>query len=134
MDPERRTSQIISQGCQRCMDPHSIELFNDLRKKNLFCDAALRLEDGGNFPVHRIIVSACSGYFTTLFTTPLHSTEKTDYLVPGITSETMSLVLDYAYMCRVDINQENVRTLFVSADFLGMPGLLNAVVTSSRAC
>jgi hypothetical protein len=60
----------------------------------------------------------------TLFTTPLHCTERTDILLQGVTSETMSLILEYAYMGSVDINQENVRTLFVSADCLIMPELL----------
>jgi kelch-like protein 10 len=59
----------------------------------------------------------------TLFTTPLHSTEKTDAPLLGITSETISLVLEYAYMRRVDINQKNMFTLFESAAFLRMPGL-----------
>jgi len=35
----------------------------DLRQNNLLCDAVLRLEDGGVFPVHRAILSACSTYF-----------------------------------------------------------------------
>jgi kelch-like protein 10 len=59
-----------------------------------------------------------------LFTTPLHCIERTDVLLPGVTSETMSLILEYAYMRSVDINQENVCTLLVSADYLSVPGLL----------
>jgi kelch-like protein 10 len=124
MDPESGTSEIISQWSRMFMGHYSIKFFNDLRTKNLFCDAVLRLEDGGIFPVHRLILSVCSEYFMTLFTTPLHYTERTDILLPGVTSETMSLILEYAYMRSVDINQENVSTLFVSADYLIMPGLL----------
>jgi kelch-like protein 10 len=82
------------------------------------------LEDGGIFPVHMLILCGCSDYFMTLFTTPLHCTERTNILLQGVTSETMSLILEYAYMGSVGINQENVRTLFVSADYLIMPGLL----------
>jgi kelch-like protein 10 len=59
-----------------------------------------------------------------LFTTPLHCIQRTDVLLPGVTSETMSLILEYAYRRSVDINQENVRTLLVSADYLSVPGLL----------
>jgi kelch-like protein 10 len=82
------------------------------------------LEDGGIFPVHRLILSACSTYFMALFTTPLHCIERTDVLLPGVTSEAMSLILDYAYMRSVDINQENACTLLVSADYLSVLGLL----------
>jgi kelch-like protein 10 len=60
----------------------------------------------------------------TLFTTPLHCTERTDVILPGVTSETMSLILEYVYMRSVDISQENVCTLLVSADYLRMPDLL----------
>jgi kelch-like protein 10 len=82
------------------------------------------LEDGGIFPVHRVILSAYSAYFRTLFTTTLHYNERTDVLLPGVTSETMSSILEYAYMRSVDINQENVCKPLVSADYLSVPGLL----------
>jgi hypothetical protein len=118
MDPESGTPQIISQEWQRC-----IELSNELRTKNLLCDTVLRLEDG-IFPVHRLILSVRSEHFMTLFTTPLHCTERTDVLLPGVTSETMTLILEYVYMRSVDINQENVCTLLISADYLRMSGLL----------
>jgi hypothetical protein len=79
-----------------------MEFFNDLLKENLLCDAVLRLEeDGKNFPVHRVILSARSADFRTLFTTTLHSKEKTDVL-PGVTSQTMTLMLEYSYMRSVD--------------------------------
>jgi hypothetical protein len=35
----------------------------------------------------------------------------------------MSLILEYAYMRSVDINQENVCALLVSADYLSVLGL-----------
>jgi kelch-like protein 10 len=82
------------------------------------------LEDGGVFPVHRVILSTCSAYFRTLFTTTLHSKEKTDIHLPGVDSETLTLILDYCYTRKVDINQENVSQLLVSADYLIVPGLV----------
>jgi hypothetical protein len=85
VDPESGTSQIISQGCQRYMSHHSIEIFDDLRMSNLFCDAVLWLEDVGIFPVHRLILSACSAYFIALSTTPLHCIKRTDVLLPTVT-------------------------------------------------
>jgi kelch-like protein 10 len=106
------------------MDDNFIQFFRDLRTKNLLYDAVLGLEDGGIFQAHRLILSWCSEYFMTLFTTQLHCTQRTDVTLSGATSETMSLILDYAYRRSVDINQENVRALLVSADYLCMPGLL----------
>jgi kelch-like protein 10 len=123
-DPESGTSKIISQVAQRCFKRRSNIFLNDLRTKNLLCDATLHLEDGGTFPVHKIILSWCSEYFMTIFTRPLHCTQETDFNLSGVTSETMRLILDYVYMGRVDINQENVCTLLESADYLDMPDLL----------
>jgi kelch-like protein 10 len=90
------------------------KLHNDLRMKNLFCDAVLWLEDGGIFPVHRFVLCGCIEYFVTLFTTPLHCTEITDILLQGVTSETMSFILQYACMGSVDINQEIVRAFVLA--------------------
>jgi kelch-like protein 10 len=97
---------------------------NDLRQENLLCDAVLRSEDDETFPVHRVVLSAHSTYFRTLFTTKLCSKENTDVRLSGVTSETMNLILNYIYVGDVDINQENVRQLLKSADFLDLPGLL----------
>jgi kelch-like protein 10 len=59
-----------------------------------------------------------------LLITPLHCIERTDVLLPGVTPETMSLKLEYAYIRSVDIIQENVCMLVVSADYLSVLGLL----------
>jgi kelch-like protein 10 len=123
VNPEGDNLQIISKGRQSCMSPHIMEL-NDLHKKNLLCDAVLRLKDGGIFPIHRVILSAHSAYFMTVFNTQLCSGENTDVHLPGLTSETMRLILEYVYTRNVDINHENVCQLLMSADYLIMQDLL----------
>lgn len=47
----------------RSMSTQAMQSLYELRQNNLLCDAVLRLEDGGVFPVHRAILSACSTYF-----------------------------------------------------------------------
>ncbi|XP_033610818.1 kelch-like protein 10, partial [Cryptotermes secundus] len=101
---------------------HSMEL-NDLR--DFLRDAVIRLEDGGIFAVHRVVLSEHSAYFRTLFTTQLRIQENTDVYLPGVTSETMNLILDYAYTENVNITHENVCQLLMSADYLIVPGLLD---------
>jgi kelch-like protein 10 len=124
VDLDSETLQEIPKMSLRPRSPHGFKIFNNLRKKKLLCDAVLRLEDGGDFPVHRVILSTCSPYFRTLFTTTLHSKEKTDILLGGLNSKTMNLILDYCYTRKVDINQENVLELLASADYLFLPELL----------
>ncbi|KAK0161270.1 hypothetical protein PV327_009757 [Microctonus hyperodae] len=107
------------------MSTQAMQSLYDLRQNNLFCDAILRLEDGGVFPIHRAILSACSNYFRTLFTTSLYAHEKTDVLVPGVNSGMMNLLLKYAYLRSLEINHENVCQLLVTANYLCIFGILD---------
>ncbi|XP_021934201.1 kelch-like protein 10 [Zootermopsis nevadensis] len=92
----------------RCMCTEELSSLNDLRQKNLLCDAVLRLDDGGAFPVHRVILSMCSEYFRNLFTTTLHAREQNDVLLHGVNSDIMAQILDYIYTRKVDIHYGNV--------------------------
>ncbi|XP_011500068.1 PREDICTED: kelch-like protein 10 [Ceratosolen solmsi marchali] len=120
-----KTKRLIAdQGSGRCMSTQAMQSLYDLRQNNLLCDAVIRLEDGGVFPIHRAILSACSTYFRTLFTTTLHSKEKTDFLLPNVSSKIMNLLLEYAYLRTLEIRQDNVCQLLQSADYLNIPGVL----------
>lgn len=46
----------------RCMSTEAMQTLYDLRQNNLLCDAILVLQDGGRFPVHKAILSACSDF------------------------------------------------------------------------
>ncbi|CAG2054071.1 unnamed protein product [Timema podura] len=66
MEPEESCSSsrpLLAQQTGRCMSTQAMQALNDLRRNNQLCDALLRLEDGGTFPVHRAILSSCSTYF-----------------------------------------------------------------------
>ncbi|XP_034181650.1 kelch-like protein 10 isoform X1 [Osmia lignaria lignaria] len=121
---ETNTQRLIAESGGRCMSTQAMQSLYDFRQNNLLCDAVIRLEDGGIFPIHRAILSACSPYFRTLFTTTLHSREKTDVLLPGVSSNMMNLLLEYAYLRSISINNENVYQLLVTADYLNVLGVL----------
>lgn len=55
--------RLIAGNGGRCMSTQAMQSLYDLRQNNVLCDAVLRLEDGGVFPIHRAILSACSNYF-----------------------------------------------------------------------
>ncbi|XP_017760257.1 PREDICTED: kelch-like protein 10 [Eufriesea mexicana] len=122
---ETNTQRLIAESGGRCMSTQAMQSLYDFRQNNLLCDAVLRLEDGGVFPIHRAILSACSPYFRTLFTTTLHSREKTDVLFPGVSSNMMNLLLEYAYLRSINVNNENVCQLLVTADYLNILGVLD---------
>ncbi|XP_021913437.1 kelch-like protein 10 isoform X3 [Zootermopsis nevadensis] len=97
---------------------------NKLRERNFLCDAVLRSEDGGVFPVHRVILSMSSEYFRALFTTTLHTGEATNILLHGISSVVMTQILDYVYFREVDIRSDNACKLLVAADYLCIPDII----------
>ncbi|XP_021940651.1 kelch-like protein 10, partial [Zootermopsis nevadensis] len=107
----------------RCKCTETLDPLNDLRDKNLFCDAVLRLEDGGVFRVHRVILSMRSTYFRKLFSTTLHTSEETDILLHGISSDVMTPILDYVYFREVDIHSDNACQLLVTAEYFCIPGV-----------
>ncbi|XP_076181587.1 kelch-like protein 10 isoform X1 [Ptiloglossa arizonensis] len=122
---ETSAQRLIAESGGRCMSTQAMQSLYDFRQNNLLCDAVLRLEDGGIFPIHRAILSACSPYFRALFTTTLHSREKTDVLLPGVSSNMMNLLLEYAYLRSINVNNENVCQLLVTADYLNILGVLD---------
>lgn len=110
---------------QRTMSFQAMQALYDLRQKNQLCDATIKMDDGAVFFVHRAILSSCSDYFRAIFTTSLHSEEETDVFLPGIDSETMSYLVDYAYLRQVTITAYNVSKLLLAADYLCIGGVHN---------
>ncbi|XP_063982748.1 kelch-like protein 10 [Diachasmimorpha longicaudata] len=107
----------------RCMSTQAMQSFYDLRENNLFCDAVVHLEDGGVFSIHRAILSACSNYFRTLFTTSFYTDEKTEVHLPGVTSEIMELILKYAYLRSLEVTHDNVCELLITSNYLCISGI-----------
>ncbi|XP_047106636.1 kelch-like protein 10 [Schistocerca piceifrons] len=121
LEPEER-GRLLRTGPHLLNARRALAL-SDLYRRQLLCDAVVRLADGGFFLVHRVVLSTCSMYFRTLFTTKLHTVCKTDVLIPGVTTEEMRLILDYAYLRPLPLNEANVYRMLVVADYLCVTGL-----------
>ena len=67
-------------------------VLNELRKTGQLCDAVLKV-DGGQFTVHRAIMSACSPYFRALFTNGMHETDQKEIFIPGVTADMMGHIV-----------------------------------------
>lgn len=46
-------------------------------------------------------------------------------LLPGVSSNMMNLLLEYAYLRSINVNNENVCQLLVTADYLNILGVLD---------
>lgn len=97
-----------------------------MRQKDIFCDAVVRTDDGTEFRVHRVILSSFSDYFLVLFNQEKRKgvSGTPSIRITGISSRIMKLVLDFIYGEKCEISEENMLELIVTADYLGVIGLM----------
>ncbi|XP_028138655.2 kelch-like protein 10 isoform X3 [Diabrotica virgifera virgifera] len=112
-------------GSGRCMSIQAMQALFELKENNQLCDATLILDDGTEVPVHRAILCACSSYFRALFTTSLQNREKHRVHLSGITSDMLHKLLVYIYLRKLDINEDNVYSVLITADYLSILGVLD---------
>ncbi|KAL4655927.1 kelch repeat and BTB domain-containing protein 8-like [Arapaima gigas] len=86
-------------------------------------DIVIKVDNGHTFSCHRNILAAISPYFRSMFTSGLTESSQTEVRIVGIDSESMHLVLDYAYTSRVTLSECNVQALFTAASIFQIPTL-----------
>lgn len=98
---------------------------NELRRKNLFCDAVITFpeEKGVIIPIHRVVLASCSQYFRSLFKYGTDESNK-EINISGVSSETIRQVLEYVYIRTVNINERNFENIFAAADRFHIFGLM----------
>ncbi|XP_044267489.1 kelch-like protein 10 isoform X2 [Tribolium madens] len=116
--------QDAETGKGRCMSMQAMQTLYDLRENNQLCDAIIVLDDGTEIPIHRALLCACSNYFKAAFTTLLHNKNETKVQIPGVSSEMMHILINYAYLRKLDLNKNNVFDVLITADYLSMLGAL----------
>lgn len=94
---------------------------NILRKNHKLCDVILQVENE-EFPVHRIVLAACSDYFSAMFTSDMQESQKPVVVLRGLTAETMEVLLDFVYTETVKVSVENVQALLPAACLLQLTG------------
>ncbi|XP_071021773.1 kelch-like protein 12 isoform X1 [Oncorhynchus clarkii lewisi] len=108
-----------------------LNAMNALRKSNTLCDITLRVENT-DFPVHRIVLAACSDYFCAMFTSELSKNPqlsekgKSFVDIQGLTASTMEILLDFVYTETVLVTVENVQELLPAACLLQLKGVKRA--------
>ena len=118
-------SEKVSNDMERKISMQACNILNELRNTGQLCDAVVKVEDG-HFTVHRAIMSACSPYFRALFTNGMHQTDQKEVFIPGITSDMMGLIIDYAYTRSTNVTSANVERLLPAADQFHVLGLVRA--------
>uniref|UniRef100_A0A2C9JWS5 BTB domain-containing protein n=1 Tax=Biomphalaria glabrata TaxID=6526 RepID=A0A2C9JWS5_BIOGL len=95
----------------------------ELRQAGKFCDAVIRVKNQ-SYPIHRNIMSSCSPYFKSLFTSQAFSTKKKEITIPGLPAEIVGIIIDFAYTRTAKLTPDNIEILLPVADQYHVTGLL----------
>ncbi|XP_058448511.1 kelch-like protein 10 isoform X1 [Malaya genurostris] len=106
---------------KRCISYVAMKALHEMQLSNTLCDATI-IQDEFTFRVHRAILSSCSDYFRTLFTTSVPS-EKDHISVKGIRGAIMERIIRYAYLRECEISEADMFEIYAAADYLGMASL-----------
>ncbi|KAG7493606.1 kelch repeat and BTB domain-containing protein 8 [Solea senegalensis] len=86
-------------------------------------DIVVEVDHGKTYSCHRNVLAAISPYFRSMFTSGLTESSQREVRIVGVESESMHLVLDYAYTSRVTLSESNVQALFTAASIFQIPAL-----------
>ena len=96
--------------------------FSQLRQETGLFDVTLVSSDQQQVSAHRLVLSACSDFFKTIFHSNTHS-HPLLYL-DGVDNREINLMLDYIYQGEVQIYQENLDRFLQIAEKFKLDGLL----------
>ncbi|KAB7503531.1 Zinc finger protein [Armadillidium nasatum] len=99
-----------------------LQVIKSLRneRESPFADATIAC-DGSFYPVHRLVLSSCSDYFSSIFDA---TTCKNPVIVlKDIDSRNFEYLLDYMYVGEVNVRQTELRDLVGAAESLKIKGL-----------
>ena len=95
--------------------------FKQLRQENVLCDVTLVTDDDIHLSAHKVVLSACSTFFKSIFTKTSHPNPL--LYLGSVDSKTINYILDYVYAGRVQIFEEDVGNFLKLAKQLKIEGL-----------
>ncbi|KAJ9583525.1 hypothetical protein L9F63_022143, partial [Diploptera punctata] len=92
-------------------------VWNEFRIHEQLCDGIIHSNDGKTMNIHRVLLSAVSPYFKTLFINSLNGGKPENKEVNvDIKGHILELILDYAYTGQCNVSSHNVEELLPIAD------------------
>ncbi|XP_071961464.1 kelch-like protein 12 [Antedon mediterranea] len=105
---------------------HSMLLaMNDLRKQRLLCDVVFCVDEE-TFPVHRVVMAACSDYFCAMLTGEMSESQRQQVELKGLKARTLKILINYVYTEDIEITEDNVQELLPAACLLQLKGVKQA--------
>lgn len=93
--------------------------------QELYCDASLAC-CGRVYPVHQVVLSACSEFFSNVFTQASASQQQPLVVVQGAGRDEVECLLEFMYTGQVTISRVHLPALLRVASSLQVKGLLEA--------
>ncbi|XP_068117027.1 kelch-like protein 36 [Hyperolius riggenbachi] len=94
-----------------------LQNLNEQRQRELFCDVIL-VADGQRVPAHRNILSACSDYFNSMFTTGMKEARQTEVELVGASYIGLKTVIDFLYSSELTLDGGNIDYVLETAHLL----------------
>merc|ERR1712243_458318 len=104
--------------------PNVTSAFSLLRTKTNFQDVTLVSDDYKQISAHRVVLTACSGYFNNVLSQNNHSHPL--LCMEGINFSELNDILDYIYNGELEIYQEDLDRFLQIAQRLQLQGLLRS--------
>ena len=98
--------------------------FSLLRNEEYLHDVTLVCDDNSQVSAHKLVLSACSEYFKTIFKNNSHPSPL--ICLEGVSSPDLRNILDYIYNGEANIFQENLEEFLSLAQRLKISGLLQS--------
>ena len=96
--------------------------FKLLKQEKEFFDVTLVSDDQKQIKSHKVVLSACSGFFKSILENNAHSFPM--IYLSGIDSTNLKLIMDYIYDGEVQVYQEQLDSFLTVAQKLMIAGLL----------
>ncbi|XP_060752482.1 kelch-like protein 24 isoform X2 [Tachysurus vachellii] len=112
---------------------HILQQLNVFRKSGTFTDVILQVEKH-EFPCHRAVLCASSQYFRTMFMGQLRESGQSVVRLNEVSEVALEHLLDFVYEGQVQLQEENVETVFQAADLLDVPALSRACLDFLEKC
>ena len=95
--------------------------FKELRQESQYLDVTLLCEDADQIEAHRVVLSACSGFFRNALRRTKH--QHPLLYLKGVQHADLNHILDFIYYGEVSIAQENLNAFLSVAEELKIKGL-----------
>lgn len=106
-------------------------VMEEIRRQGKLCDVTLKIGDH-KFSAHRIVLAASIPYFHAMFTNDMMECKQDEIVMQGMDPSALEALINFAYNGNLAIDQQNVQSLLIGANFLQLQSIKDACCTFLR--